>query len=80
MAQDLEKLFPDLVRREQGSGIRQVVYQDLIALLTVLTQAQSERTQVLEETVQEQRAAILALQRTVLELQNRVQAVEKKLA
>lgn len=79
IAQDLEKLFPDMVRTEAESGVRQVVYQDLIALLTVLTQAQHVKTEALEQTVHTQQESIAALQGMVHDLQTRLAKVERQL-
>merc|ERR1719253_1815209 len=79
IAQDLEKLFPDMVRTEAESGVRQVVYRDLIALLTVLTQAQHVKTEALEQTVHTQQESIAALQGMVHDLQTRLAKVERQL-
>merc|ERR1719253_1866792 len=80
IAQDLERLFPDMVRMEADSGVRQVVYQDLIALLTVLTQAQNEKTEALQQTVQTQQDSIHSLEEIVKDLQQRLARAETQLA
>jgi len=77
IAQDLERLFPDMVRTDAESGVRQVVYQDLLALLTTLAQTQEARQKSLEEQVSAQQRLITALQDAVFDLQRRMASVEE---
>lgn len=78
IAQDLEKLFPDMVREDPESGVRQVVYQDLLALLTTLAQTQEARQRSLEEQVAAQQRLIRALTDAVEDLQRRMASVERQ--
>jgi len=53
IAQELEKLLPDVVQplatSEEGEGLKGVAYQDLIALLTLTAKAQQERLEAQQE-------------------------------
>merc|ERR1719321_1157974 len=57
IAQELEKLLPDVVQplatSEEGEGLKGVAYQDLIALLTVFVQQQQLRLERGEQQVQQ---------------------------
>jgi hypothetical protein len=79
IAQELERLFPDLVRTDPHSGVQQVVYQDLLAVLTMFAQAQEARQKTLEAQVAEQQRTIDELQVTVRKLSERVTLTEQQL-
>jgi hypothetical protein len=79
IAQELERLFPDLVRTDPQSGVQQVIYQDLLAVLTMFAQAQEARQKTLEAQVAAQQRTIDALQVAVRELSERVTLTEQQL-
>ena len=74
VAQELERLFPS---RNPAWLRAQVVYQDLLALLTTLAQTQEARQKSLEEQVSAQQRLITALQDAVFDLQRRMASVEE---
>jgi uncharacterized coiled-coil protein SlyX len=83
IAQDLERLFPDMVREDPTSGVRQVVYNDLFAILTGVAQAQEARLKALEVKVAEQAKIIQELQGSsvlVAELQASVRELNARMA
>ncbi|KAF4721998.1 hypothetical protein FOZ62_025265, partial [Perkinsus olseni] len=49
IAQDLERLLPEVVHRSEGQDTLSVLYQDLIAILTGAVQEQQSRIRELEE-------------------------------
>jgi hypothetical protein len=79
IAQELERLFPDMVRTDPHSGVQQVIYQDLLAVLTMFAQAQEARQKTLEAQVAAQQRIIDELQVAVRELSARVTQTERKL-
>jgi len=77
IAQELAHVFPDLVRADPTSGIQQVVYQDMIAVLTSLMKAQETRQLSLEQKVAAQQQSLERMELLVADLQRRVAVVER---
>merc|ERR1719487_3202172 len=78
IAQELERLFPDMVRTDPQPGVQQVIYQDLLAVLTMFAQAQEARQKTLEAQVAAQQRLIEELQAAVRELSERVTLTEQQ--
>eukprot|EP00445_Apocalathium_hangoei_P063519 CAMPEP_0204113546 /NCGR_PEP_ID=MMETSP0361-20130328/3722_1 /ASSEMBLY_ACC=CAM_ASM_000343 /TAXON_ID=268821 /ORGANISM="Scrippsiella Hangoei, Strain SHTV-5" /LENGTH=371 /DNA_ID=CAMNT_0051063927 /DNA_START=64 /DNA_END=1179 /DNA_ORIENTATION=+ len=83
VAQELEKVLPDMVRTVQPRGEKHVAYQDMIAVLTLASQVQQERliahekrAQVRSRKLQSQAGRLRKVQRTISKLSTRMERWE----
>jgi len=80
IAQEIQKIIPELVRTTSGNETTlSVVYQDMLAVLTMILQEQARRIEQLETDKQERNSLITKLERTMLESQNRAKAFEERI-
>jgi Mg2+ and Co2+ transporter CorA len=74
IAQEVEKIFPSLVKDIDENGMKGIIYNDLIAVITMAVQQQMEKVDIISEDVRDLQERMLALESS----QERVAALERE--
>jgi Mg2+ and Co2+ transporter CorA len=74
IAQEVEKIFPSLVKDVDENGMKGIIYNDLIAVITMAVQQQMEKVDIISEDVRDLQERMLALESS----QERVAALERE--
>jgi hypothetical protein len=78
IAQELEKHLPEVVLTDRESGLRSVMYQDLIAVLTLALQAQDKEVRSLRQDVDRLKATVTALQSDLRSFQHELASFARR--
>jgi septal ring factor EnvC (AmiA/AmiB activator) len=80
IAQELEKVLPEVVTLDKASGLRRVMYQDLIAVLALALQQQDSEVRSLRKDVAKLQVDMSETHRLVRELQTELKGLRRQVA